>query len=911
VKAGSEAMIGSRLGPYEIVAPLGAGGMGEVYRARDSKLGRSVAVKVLPEALAADPERITRFEREAKALAALNHPHIATLHGMEEAGGRHFLVMELVEGETLAERIQRGALPVEEALAIARQIAEGLEAAHEKGIVHRDLKPANVKITPDDRVKVLDFGLAKAMEAEPAPANLAHSPTLSLMATQAGVILGTASYMSPEQAKGLPADHRSDVFSFGVVLFEMLSGRQPFQGETAPDILASVLVREPDLGGLPPDLNPRLYDLIKRCLDKNPKRRWQAIGDLRAEIETLAANPRAAPVAASGVAAARRPLWRRALPVIAGAIAAGAIAGVTAWKLKPETRAAVTRFSIPLGEGQEFSGTNRRMVALSADGTSIVYVANRRFYSRSLAELEARPIPGTETMQSPQDPVISPDGRSIAFYVVSDSTIKRMARDGGAAVTVCPAATGTLGLAWHNDSILFAEPNQGILRVSANGGKPEVVVKIQTGERAYGPQMLPDGQTVLFTLATAPGPERWDNARIVAQSLKSGQRTTLVEGGSAGYYVPTGHLVYAHNGVLFAVPLDLSRMAPAGGPVPVIEGVRRAVGGSAAAQFAVSGSGTLIFIPGPVNPTSMQLQLAFFDRNGRGEALKIPPGPYDLPRVSPDGKQVACASDDGKETVLWVYDLSNAASVRRLTFGGRNRFPEWSADSQKVAFQSDREGDLGIFWQRADGTGTAERLTRPEQGTSHVPHSWAPDGERLLFDVEKDGRFSLWTFSLRDKKATRFDAVESTSPTGAVFSPDSRWVAYSTGEARNRSVVYVQPFPTSGAKYQVSKSSEDGHHPLWSPDGRELFYTPGGGHRLLVASIATKPTFTFGEPTPVARPFNNAAPVFARPYDIARDGKRILGLSESVQGETTSASAPRIHVILNWFEELKTRVPTR
>ncbi len=429
---------GSRLGLYDIIAPLGVGGMGEVYRAKDTKLGRSVAVKVLPDAFLADPDRVPRFEREAKVLAALNHPNIAALYGMEEAEGRHFLVMELVEGETLAERLQRGRLEVEDALRIAVHIADALEAAHEQGIVHRDLKPANVKITPDDKVKVLDFGLAKAMETAPAAGNLTTSPTLSMMATQAGLILGTAAYMSPEQAKGFRADHRSDIFSFGAVLYEMLTGRQSFHGDTAPEILASVLVRDPDLAALPPNLNPRLIDLLKRCLEKSPKRRWQAIGDVRAEFEAIAPAPRTMPAAAEIVAPAK-PLWRRAIPVVATALVASALTGAAVWRLRSPRPPSITRFSIALPEDQRWTNTGRRMVDLSPDGTQIVYVANARLYLRTMADLEARPISGTEALSGVTQPTFSPDGRSIAFYSNAERALKRIPVSGGAAVAICPA----------------------------------------------------------------------------------------------------------------------------------------------------------------------------------------------------------------------------------------------------------------------------------------------------------------------------------------------------------------------------------------------------------------------------------------------------------------------------------------
>src|SRR5438093_1927085 len=429
--------VGTRFGAYEILSDLGVGGMGEVYRARDTKLGRSVAIKVLPDTFAADPERIARFEREAKMLAALNHPHIAALYGMEESAGRHFLVMELVEGETLAERLQRGAMPIEETLKIAHQIVEALEAAHEKGIVHRDLKPANVKITPDDKVKVLDFGLAKALEPERGVSELTHSPTLSLMATEAGLILGTAAYMSPEQAKGFPADQRSDVFSFGVVLYEMLTGRQPFQGETAPDILASVLVRDPDLKSLPPHLNPRLHDLLRRCLEKTPKRRWQAIGDVRAEIETIAADPHGeSAIAHAG--APPRPLWRRAIPIVATAIIASGLTGFGVWTARRSTPLPVARFTLTLPEGQQFTNLGRQLIAISPDGTQIVYVANRRLYLRPISALEARPISGAEAEGGVLNPAFSPDGQFIVFWSADDQTVKKIAVTGGAAVTICP-----------------------------------------------------------------------------------------------------------------------------------------------------------------------------------------------------------------------------------------------------------------------------------------------------------------------------------------------------------------------------------------------------------------------------------------------------------------------------------------
>ena len=437
---------GTRLGHYEVVAAIGSGGMGEVYRARDTKLGREVAAKVLPEAFLHDTDRIARFEREAKALAALNHPHIAALYEMAQDGGRQFLVMELIEGITLRDLISSGLLPLEQTLDIARQIADALEAAHEKGVVHRDLKPANVKITPDGVVKVLDFGLARiAASATDGPSgeNLTHSPTLSMMATQAGVILGTAAYMSPEQAKGFATDHRGDVFSFGSLLYEMLTGRQAFPGETAPDVLASIVAREADLSALPPNLNPRLVDLLRRCLEKNPKRRWQAVGDLRAEIETIAAAPRAiAAVAPVAPDPRRKRLAPLLVTAVIAAVVAGAIVGGAAWTLWPATQVPpITRFTFTLPEGQQPEATALSFAAISPDGTQLVYAADQRLHVRSMSELTPRVIVGTENVFGfTGGPFFPPDGRSVAFWWGSSPqtfTLTRIDVRGGVAVTIC------------------------------------------------------------------------------------------------------------------------------------------------------------------------------------------------------------------------------------------------------------------------------------------------------------------------------------------------------------------------------------------------------------------------------------------------------------------------------------------
>ncbi len=826
---------------------------------------------------------------------------------MEQADGRHFLVMELVEGETLADRLRRGAMPVEDTLAIALQIAEALEAAHEKSVVHRDLKPANVKITPDENVKVLDFGLAKVMEIDRTGGSQGDSPTLSMMASQAGIILGTAAYMSPEQAKGLPADHRSDVFSFGVVLYEMLTGRQPFQGETAPDVLASVLVRDADLSRLGPDFNPRVADLIRRCLEKSPRRRWQAIGDLRSEIEAIAAAPKT--TAMLPVALPPRPLWRRAIPVALTAIVAGALSGAAGWSLRPLPVPAVTRFLFLLPEGQTLTAPGRHSVTVSPDGALIAYVANSRLYLKPMSQLEGKPIQGTESFQSVTSPVFSPDGQSIAFWALSDGTLKKIAVRGGAAVTICPAAN-PFGLSWGPEGIVFGQGGGGVRRVSSDGGQPESIVTAKADEFAQSPEMLPGGTHVLFTLATGTASDRWEKSLVVAQSLASQERTTLVAAGTDARYIRTGHLVYALGGTLFAVTFDARGLKVTSGPVPVVEGVRRPPATvTGAADFRVSNTGSLVYVPGPASTSSAHVTLGLTDRKGVVEMLKLPLGAYEVPRASPDGRHIAFGTSDTKEAIVWTYDMAGATAMQRRTFGSNNRFPLWSHDGTRLAFQSDREGDLAIFWQKADGTGPVERLTKPAPGEAHAPESWSPKGETLLFSSTKGSDISLWTLTLPERKTAPFGAVTSTMPNDAVFSPDGQWVAYSSNET-GRTALYVQPFPATGAKYQLFAGDAGGpHHQMWSRDGKELFYNPRPGVFEAVG-VTTSPTFSFGNPVAVPRPFLGRPPTVRRPLDMTPGGK-FLALFSLAQSEGGASPVPEIRVVLNWFEELKQRVPVR
>jgi hypothetical protein len=605
---------GTKLGAYEIVGPLGAGGMGEVYRARDTKLGREVALKLLPQSFTHDSERVARFRREAQVLASLNHPHIAAIYGVDEASHPdaainadviQFLVLELVDGETLAHRIGRGALPLDEALALAKQVAEALEAAHEKGIIHRDLKPANIALTHDGEAKVLDFGLAKAMDPV-ASSELSMSPTLTFGATQAGVILGTAAYMSPEQAKGRVADKRSDVWSFGCVLFEMLAGRRAFEGEDVSDTLATVLKGDPDWTALPSNTPRTIRALIEGCLKKDRRHRIGDVSTAMFLLNNLETAGLPATVAGPPVGG-RPPVWQWAMLTLAASLVASVVAAVVIWRVKPEASRPIARFIFSLPQGQQLTDANRQPIAISPDGTQLLYAANGALYVRSIADFAARLIPGTDGLVPTLDPAFSPDGRSIVFWTRTDSTIKRIAVSGGAAVTICP----TLGVApydirWTDEGILFTQPGQGILRVSPDGGQPDVLVALKGPDEAVaqGPDMLPDHDTLIFSIAKGVGVDRWDKAEIVAQSLKSGRRKTLIRGGNDGRYVPTGHIVYALGGTLFAVPFDLGRLEIKGGPVPVVEGVRRPATASGSAYFAFSNTGALVYVPGPLSGSS-------------------------------------------------------------------------------------------------------------------------------------------------------------------------------------------------------------------------------------------------------------------------------------------------------------------
>ena len=889
-------MVGTTISHYKVLEKIGEGGMGVVYRATDTKLNRDVALKILPEQFASDAQRMGRFQREAEVLASLDHPNIGQIYGIEDAGQTKALVLQLIEGPTLAERIAQGPIPVEEALQIALQMAEGLEAAHEKGVIHRDLKPANIKITPEGQVKILDFGLAKALEGETPPdTNLSQSPTLTAAATQAGVILGTAAYMSPEQAKGKQTDTRSDTWGFGAVVYEMLTGNRAFEGEDVSDTLAAVLRAEVDWSRLPSDTPASVRRLLERCLNRDLRRRLGDIREARIAIEDHLADP------SGGIAqlvpdAVQSPP-RRILPwVLAGVVLSALITGIAVWNLKPEAPGTVTRFSHVLPVGQEFTNTVRTVVAVSPDGSRMVYVANQQLYIRVMDALDSTPIPGTE--KDPAGPFFSPDGRWIGYFSRRDGQLKKLAVSGGAPVTLSDAEIPYGAPVWGIDDMIVWGQSKGIMSVSANGGTPEVLISDPDGFVAW-PQMLPGGSSVLFCRSLT-----WPvSGEVVVHSLESGEQKVLFAGFGARY-VSTGHIVYAVDDVLFAVPFDLDTLEVVGGPVAMGEGVR-----AEPPQYAVSDSGSLVFVPAGAERS--ERTLALVERDGEVERLNVPPKEYLSPRLSPNGKTLVVQSVEDSENVLWVYDLTGDTAIQQLTFEGSNNRPVWTPDSQRITFSSDRDGTTSLYWMPADGSGVAERLTTAEEGTSHWMGSWSPDGELLVFNVirELQTDWDIWTLSVDDRETQSLYDTPGTAYFGAELSPNGEWLAYGAGLRAADVDIYVEPFPPTGSRRRISQDRS--YWPLWSPEGSELFYRPSAGVAgitLRSVNIVTKPAFAFSnEQTLPIKGFNVVS--YYRDYDLSPDGERFLMVFPADQPDTGEPSRPQINIVQNWFEELKERVP--
>ena len=701
--------------------------MGEVYRATDRNLKREVAIKVLPEALAADRERLARFEREAEVLASLNHPNIAAIYGLERADNQTALVMELVEGQTLADRIAQGALTLEETLPIAKQIAEALEAAHEQGIVHRDLKPANVKLRPDGAVKLLDFGLAKATSPMAISSGLSQSPTITTPAmTQAGMILGTAAYMSPEQARGKHVDRRADIWAFGCVLYEMLSGRRAFEDEDVSLTLSRILQREPAFEALPPGIPAHIRQTVQLCLKKPLKERIPDIGAVRLALEGVFAT--AAREATAPSAPRTWTAWQRTAALLGVAVCAAVAGGLVVWRLTPAPASApqtVARFAIPASASVApgGAGTGRHALAMSPDGTRLVYWADDQLLVRRLDSLdEAVPIRGTE---GSREPFFSPDGQWIGFHREGEfnrvGEIRRVSVSGGAPVLVT-AARNPWGVTWDADGMIrYGQGADGIWQVSAGGGMPSQLIALEKGEQAHGPQLLPGGEWVLFTFRPATI-DSWDQAQIVAQSLRTRERVVLIERGRDARYLPTGHLVYGLSGVLLAVPFDLSQRRATGAAEPVVEGVMDGDARTGAMHFTVSDSGSLVYLAGA---SGLRRSLTWVSREGRLEGLPAEPLPYDSPRISPDGQRIAVNLNGTDGPDVHVYDLvrNQLTQVTSSPLRGRNAL--WTRDGKRVVFYSDRNGG-GLHSMAVDGTGAVDRLTTTR--AVQTPYSWSADG---------------------------------------------------------------------------------------------------------------------------------------------------------------------------------------
>jgi serine/threonine protein kinase len=892
-------MIGKSLAHYEIISQLGKGGMGEVYQAKDRKLGRDVAIKVLPEEFARDADRVARFQREAKVLASLNHPNIAAIHGLEESQGANFLVLELIEGQTLADRIKAAPIPVEESLKLALQIAEALEAAHEKGVIHRDLKPANIKVTPDGKVKVLDFGLAKAYAGDKEEVNLSNSPTLSDAATQQGVILGTAAYMSPEQAKGKSVDKKADIWAFGCVLYEMLTGRAAFRGDDVSEILASVIKGDMKLDLLPANLHPRVREVITRCLQKDLKKRYSGITDARYEIEQALVDSGGVLVQPI-IAAEPREKSRTMLWIAVAVVLTAIVVGLAIWKLKPSEPRQVMRFEYDLPEDQQLSG-----LAVSPDGKQFLYSTPKGLYVRSLGQLAAQLISGTEGNNA--DPFYSPDGQWIGYFSVADKKLKKISINGGVPVPLCDIAN-YLGANWGADDIIaYAEGGKGIMQVSANGGTPEVVLKPKSGILAFvAPQLLPDGESVLYTAIASN-----NQPAIVIQSLKSGEAKELFAGAMARY-LQTGHIVYglANANSIFAAPFDLDKRKVTGNPVAIMENI---------SAGAVSDSGTLVYVTASqiANATAPARTLVWVDREGKEEALPMTPDNYKWPTISPDGKRVAVTkSPSTSDQQIWIWDLVRE-TMTRLTFDKAPSYrPIWTRDGKRIVFISRRDGKFGIYWKAADGTDEDQMLVfAPTPATMLDPWSWSSDGKTLAIDqielTSNPAHSDIGTLSMEGDHTIKLLLHAEYNQVHPNISPDGKYIAYMSAESgKGQMEIYVRPFPeVNKGKFQISTSG--GESPLWSPDGRELFYRSKGA--VMAVSIDNKSTFTPGRPGmlfqgPYATGYQESPA-----WDISPDGKRFVMIKQpAASAASSTAAGPRkINIIVNWFEELKQRVPVK
>jgi eukaryotic-like serine/threonine-protein kinase len=919
-------LVGRRLSEYEVTARIGAGGMGDVYRARDVRLGRDVAVKVLPAPMAHDSGRIARFKREAQILATLNHPHIAAIYALEESEGVVALVLELVEGATLADRIHQGRLAITHALTIARQTAEALEAAHAKGIIHRDLKPANIKAPDGGTVKVLDFGLAKAIDDGTARD---RSQLTMSHATQEGMIVGTATYMSPEQARGLAVDKRTDIWAFGCVMYEMITGRKAFAGNTATDCLAAVLGQDPDWTALSPLAPPSVVALIKQCLEKDVLHRLADIGEARRQLEDVLATvtPRVSPRPVEGTAKRRVRRLTYAISIV-GLLVAGAF-GIRAARqltLEPE------RVDIGLAFDEFIPSTHSSELALSSDGTLIAYASSKRMssmpkmnpgsdggvdsgqpddlsgaampsmamteqiYVRPIGQGTARPLGGALG----SGPFFSPDGKWLGFWHAPTGTLRKVAVTGGAPVKICDVVSGIAGATWGpDDTIVFAWFD--LFRVPASGGSPTTLLKVDEarGERFIRhPSFLPSGKAILFTVGMAES-YSYDDADIGVLSLETGKKRILVHGGTSPRYAPSGHLIYARAGALLAVPFDLKKLEVTGQPFPVANGVFMSANTGMAA-FSISQTGHLVYAAGPEERGTRVP--VWVDKTGHKSAVLVQPQSYLHPRLSPDGRQLAIEVE-GASHDIFTYDFARAGEPTKMSFDGASHWPSWTPDGRRLTFRSWKTGTMSMWWMRADRSSPPELLTNI--GSMQSPESWSPDGRTLAFTQMDDPQSGsdIYTLSLDGEKKPRALLRTKFSEGSPKFSPDGAWLAYSTNES-GQPEVWAMAYP---AGERIHISTNGGTDPLWRHDGRQLYYRLGD--QMMVVDVSYGPALKASKPRMLWRgnylagagsSCGMAGPTSAN-YDVTPDGERFLMIEDAF----SSAESDRLRVVSNWSVELK------
>jgi eukaryotic-like serine/threonine-protein kinase len=869
---------GTRLGVYDITALIGEGGMGQVYRATDTTLGRQVAIKILPDAFASDPERLARFAREAKTLASLNHPHVAAIYGFEKSEGVHALVMELVEGEDLSQRLAGGAIPLAEALAVAKQIAGALEAAHEHGIIHRDLKPANIMIRRDGLVKVLDFGLAKLAHAPGTEDTVL--PTMSATMTEAGAILGTAPYMAPEQTRGQVVDRRADIWAFGAVVYEMLSGKRAFGGLTTPDVLAAIMTSEPELEALPHDTPPTIRSLIRRCLRKDLSSRLQHIGDARIELQEALAQPE--PVA-SPAPQSRAGRWLRALPWILAALAIAMSFALKLWRprLEATTEPTVTRLELSLPAGVDLDASVGQNVAISPDGTQVAVVGvlggMRQLYVRRFDQFEGTALRGTEEATSC---FFSPDGRRVAFASAA-GTLKTIGLQDGRVSTLATEVNYAAGGSWGLDDRITFSREGTLWQIPASGGTPRQLTTpdgTKPQRSQAWPTVIDAGQSLLFASTTADGRGA---TQIEALSLATGRRRIVIESGTFPLYAPSGHLIFFRDGVLLAAPFDVATLEVTGSPVRVLENLAVTAG---VPQAALSSTGSLVFAP----DAGAARRLVWVSRQGAEQIIENALRGYRHPRLSPDGRRIVVEAGGD----LWSEDLARGTFARLTSIGTVDGFLSWMPDGTRLVVRT----TTGMRIIDADGSGRSQ----PIAATSAVdyPNSVSPDGQTLAF-TKMAATGDLFALSLRGEPRLFPILQTSAYEAGAQISPDGRWVTYVSDESRQLQV-YVRPFPQGARKLQVS--TEGGTQALWNKNGREIFYR--SGNRMMSVNVSTTPDVTFSAPRLLFDRRYALGTVTFPNYDVSPDGQRFV----MVRDESGSG---HLNVVLNWQEELKQRVPTR